>query len=82
MVFRTWRLDEESEGTDRCLLTTSKEERHIYNVLTNFLEQIMKMEYIKLSDEIETYKKHLAEMTSVERIIMSKSKYFNISWLS
>ncbi|XP_028761057.1 kinesin-like protein KIN-14Q isoform X2 [Neltuma alba] len=51
-----------------------KEKSRWFSALRDLMKKvkIMKMEHIKLSEETETYKKYLADMSEVERIIMSK----------
>ncbi|KAK4285751.1 hypothetical protein QN277_002402 [Acacia crassicarpa] len=51
-----------------------KEKSRWFSALKDLMNKmkIMKMEHIKLSEEAETYKKYLADMSEVERTIMSK----------
>ncbi|XP_054816089.1 kinesin-like protein KIN-14Q isoform X2 [Prosopis cineraria] len=51
-----------------------KEKGRWFSALKDLIEKVkvMKVEYLKLSEEIETYKKYLADMSEVELIIMSK----------
>lgn len=46
-----------------------------YSVLKSFIQQIMKMDHIKLSEEALAYKKCIEDMNEVRSTIQSTCKY-------
>lgn len=53
-------------------------EKHALIIIFNFLQQLLKMEQIKLAEEALSYKKSVGDMNEVNSIIMSKCKYLPI----
>lgn len=82
MVLIPERLDKEIEG--RIYLNASlhlieyNNEKHVLIFIFNFLQQILKMDQIKLAEEAWLYTKCVGDMNQMSSIIMSKCEYLSI----